>query len=220
MNTLLTTLITTTILLQHGQDPICVKDNITTERPDTIGANINDYKYIDQQARNLRTMIQTGNKIAYEYALTCRDNRIRAAASLVAADHGKEYIPDLIKNIIDQDVATQQAARQSLVRLARAADNIKIPTRYMSGTREHIDFGPMAGDNGTQASTSQALWELWFRSLTPEQLQNIEKTKTTQVNINGNRGTVKTTNKTTDAGGPEDKFQEVKGGPPGAIKEK
>lgn len=186
-------IITNTI---EAQDPVCVKAGEPLERPDTIGANINDYKYIDQQARNLRTLIAAGNKTAYEYALTCRDSRLRAAACLIAAEHGREYIPDLIKNIGDQDIATQQAARQSLIRLARAADNIKIPTRYLTGAREHIDFGPMAGDNSAQVGASQALWELWHRSLKPEQIENIEKfkekTQNPQVNIKVSPETTKT----------------------------
>lgn len=202
-NTLIITvliIITTTLSAANAQDPVCVKAGEPLERPerpDTIGANINDYKYIDQQARNLRTLIAAGNKTAYEYALTCRDNRLRAAASLIAAEHGREYIPDLIKNIGDQDIATQQAARQSLIRLARAADNITIPTRYLTGAREHIDFGPMAGDNSAQVGASQALWELWHRSLKPEQIENIEKSKEKTQNPQVN---IKVSPETTKAG--------------------
>lgn len=184
------------ICLITAQDPQCVNGNcpipnnqlINTPvraRNDAIGANILDYKYIDQQANNLRTCIKMGTKTPLEYALTCKDARLRAAANLVAADHGTEYIPDLIKNITDDDIAVQQTARQSLVRLARKAYNVTAPIQTITGPREPIDFGPMSTDNSTQASTSQTMWELWHRALKPENTANINKPKNLQVNIKG-----------------------------------
>ena len=184
------------ICLITAQDPQCVNGNcpipnnqlINTPvraRNDAIGANILDYKYIDQQANNLRTCIKMGTKTPLEYALTCKDARLRAAANLVAADHGTEYIPDLIKNITDDDIAVQQTARQSLVRLARKAYNVTAPIQTITGPKEPIDFGPMATDNSTQASTSQTMWELWHRALKPENTANINKPKNLQVNIKG-----------------------------------
>ena len=184
------------ICLITAQDPQCVNGNcpipnnqlINTParaRNDAIGTNILDYKYIDQQANNLRTCIKMGTKTPLEYALTCKDARLRAAANLVAADHGTEYIPDLIKNITDDDIAVQQTARQSLVRLARKAYNVTAPIQTITGPREPIDFGPMSTDNSTQASTSQTMWELWHRALKPENTANINKPKNLQVNIKG-----------------------------------
>jgi hypothetical protein len=154
-------------------------------RDDTIGASRLDFKYIDQQVHSLKTCISTGSKTPLEYALTCKDARLRAAANLVAADYGTEFMPDLIKNITDDDIAVQQTARQSLVRLARKAYNITAPIQTLTGPKEPIDFGPMASDNNTQTSTSQTMWELWHRALKPENITNINKPKDLQVNIKG-----------------------------------
>lgn len=169
----------------NGNCPIQNPTNFTAgPRDDTVGANKLDYKYIDQQINSLKTCIKSGNKLPLEYALTCKDARLRAAANLVAADHGTEYIPDLIKNITDNDTIVQQTARQSLIRLARKAYNITAPVQTLTGPREPIDFGPMTSDNNTQISTSQTMWELWHRALKPENITNINKPKNPQVNIN------------------------------------
>ena len=185
------------IASQAQRDPQCANgkcpirdddqqiDTIPRQRDDTVGASRLDLKYIDQQVNSLRTCIKTGSKTPLEYALTCKDARLRAAANLVAADYGTEFLPDLIKNITDDDIAVQQTARQSLVRLARKAYNITIPIQTLTGPKEPIDFGPMASDNSTQASTSQTMWELWHRALKPENIANINKPKNLQVNIKG-----------------------------------
>jgi len=179
---------------QGQRDPECVNGNCPIQNPttypakprdDTIGANRLDYKYIDQQVNSLKTCIKTGSKTPLEYALTCKDARLRAAANLVAADYGTEYMQDLIKNITDDDTIVQQTARQSLVRLARKAYNITAPIQTLTGPKEPIDFGPMASDNNTQISTSQTMWELWHRALKPENITNINKPKDLQVNIKG-----------------------------------
>ena len=192
------TLIIIILIAAQGQpnqlNPQCVNGNCPLQNPisyptkprdDTIGANRLDFKYIDQQVNNLKTCIKTGNKTPLEYALTCKDARLRAAANLVAADYGTEYMPDLIKNITDDDIIVQQTARQSLVRLARKAYNITNPSQTLTGPKEPIDFGPMATDNNTQISTSQTMWELWHRALKPENTTNINKPKDLQVNIKG-----------------------------------
>lgn len=178
-------------------NPQCVNGNCQIQNPnqqidtplrardDTVGANRLDFKYIDQQVNSLRTCVRAGSKTPLEYALTCKDARLRAAANLVAADYGTEFLPDLIKNITDDDIAVQQTARQSLVRLARKAYNITTPIQTITGPREPVDFGPMASDNSTQASTSQTMWELWHRALKPENIANINKPKDLQVNIKG-----------------------------------
>lgn len=148
-----------------------------------------DISYTNGQFASLK---KANSKQVFLTALRSSDNRIKAAACLMAFDYDFEYIEDLVDAVGSSDMILNQSARLTLVKLSnkilcddlqKKIDESKkndlnkkngksTPPTVVNRSQHYVDFGPNVYymDNQT-LNTTQNMWKIWF----DEKTRNIKK---------------------------------------------
>jgi len=126
-----------------------------------------DITYVKTIAASIRNSPPEKTKALISLAMISQDARFRAAACFVAQSYGIDYVEDLVANVGDTDPLTQQCARHTLMLLASRVKTGALVARPADAGKA-IDFGPTINSNNAQIAASQAMWKLWFNSLTEE----------------------------------------------------
>lgn len=104
-------------------------------------------------------------------ALDRNDNRVKAAAALMAYKYREKYVNELIDLVGDSDVFVSQCARYSLVQISNL---------YLGG-RNFVDFGPLAIHDENTKNSVGLLWKVWFDKTLREK-QKVLPNKNSQSN--------------------------------------
>ena len=175
MNTLICTLPLFISIITNQRGPAIAPDALPDQRciPRDVSYVENtisnlDISYIKTIATSIRNSPPEKTKALISLAMISQDARFRAAACFVSQSYGIDYVDDLVVNVGDSEPLTQQCARHTLMLLASRVKTGALVARPADAGKA-IDFGPTINSTNVQIAASQAMWKLWFNSLTDEQ---------------------------------------------------